>query len=71
MMSSRRQSLWVLALLAAVANAKATAKHGAVATESQTCSDIGGDILKAGGTAADAMIASVLCVGTVGFRMPL
>ncbi|KAF8308059.1 gamma-glutamyltranspeptidase [Clavulina sp. PMI_390] len=40
-------------------------KHGAVATESAVCSQIGGDILKQGGSAADAMIASVLCVGTV------
>lgn len=38
---------------------------GAVACESIVCSNIGGDILKAGGNAADAMIATVLCVGTI------
>ncbi|KAF8526584.1 gamma-glutamyltranspeptidase [Hysterangium stoloniferum] len=40
-------------------------KHGAVATEVAECSDIGVDILKEGGNAADAMIASALCVGTI------
>lgn len=40
-------------------------KNGAVATESVVCSGVGGDILKQGGTAADAMIASVLCVGVI------
>lgn len=40
-------------------------KHGAVTSESAVCSGVGGDILKQGGTAADAMIATVLCVGVV------
>ncbi|KAF3395492.1 Gamma-glutamyltransferase [Talaromyces pinophilus] len=41
-------------------------KVGAVATESAICSRIGTDILDRGGNAADAAIASTLCVGTVG-----
>lgn len=41
-------------------------KLGAVASESSICSDIGGDILKAGGNAADSMVATVLCVGVIG-----
>lgn len=40
-------------------------KHGAVACESKVCSDIGGDIFRLGGSAADAMIATVLCVGVI------
>jgi len=39
--------------------------HGAVAMEIAECSQIGGDMLKMGGSAADAMIAGCLCVGTV------
>ncbi|KXS98518.1 hypothetical protein AC578_5520 [Pseudocercospora eumusae] len=41
-------------------------KLGAVASESDICSEIGGDILKKGGNAADATVATVLCVGVVG-----
>jgi gamma-glutamyltranspeptidase/glutathione hydrolase len=40
-------------------------KHGAVACESEVCSNVGGSILKLGGSAADAMIATVLCVGVI------
>jgi len=40
-------------------------KNGGVATEVGQCSDIGVDIMKAGGNAADAIIASGLCVGTI------
>lgn len=40
-------------------------KHGGVATEVGECSDIGVNILKAGGNAADAIISSALCVGTI------
>ncbi|KAM0745866.1 gamma-glutamyltranspeptidase [Meredithblackwellia eburnea MCA 4105] len=39
--------------------------HGAVATEAAPCSQIGIDILEQGGNAADAIIASGLCVGTI------
>ncbi|KAJ7724372.1 gamma-glutamyltranspeptidase [Mycena metata] len=40
-------------------------KHGGVATEVGECSSIGVDIMKAGGNAADAILASALCVGTI------
>lgn len=36
-------------------------EHGAVATETETCSQIGIDILKDGGKATDAAIGSALC----------
>lgn len=36
-------------------------RHGAVATESEICSQIGLDILKENGTATDAAIGSALC----------
>ncbi|TLD14591.1 hypothetical protein PspLS_11068 [Pyricularia sp. CBS 133598] len=39
---------------------------GAVASETAECSHIGTDILKAGGNAADAMVGTVFCVGTIG-----
>jgi len=41
-------------------------QHGAVASESRECSQIGIDIMKLGGNAADAMIATTLCVGVIG-----
>jgi len=41
-------------------------QHGAVASESQECTQIGIDIMKLGGNAADAMIATTLCVGVIG-----
>ncbi|TFK45646.1 gamma-glutamyltranspeptidase [Heliocybe sulcata] len=40
-------------------------QHGAVATEVGLCSEVGVDILKLGGNAADAAIAGSLCVGTI------
>ncbi|KAH8836066.1 gamma-glutamyltranspeptidase [Flagelloscypha sp. PMI_526] len=43
----------------------ASTKHGAVASEVKECSDAGVGILKDGGTAADAIIATGLCVGTI------
>lgn len=39
---------------------------GAVASESSICSNIGTDVLKKGGNAADSMIATVFCVGVIG-----
>ncbi|KAK7510742.1 gamma-glutamyltransferase [Phyllosticta citriasiana] len=42
------------------------ASTGAVAAESQECSTIGIDLLKAGGSAADALVGTVLCVGVIG-----
>ncbi|RIB07507.1 nucleophile aminohydrolase [Gigaspora rosea] len=41
------------------------AKHGAVASELVNCSRIGIDVLKEGGSAVDAAIATELCVGTI------
>ena len=41
-------------------------KLGAVASESSICSSIGIDILKAGGNAADTLVATVFCIGVVG-----
>jgi len=42
-----------------------TASHGVVASENETCSEIGRDVLKEGGSAVDAAIASSLCIGTL------
>ncbi|KAG4443258.1 hypothetical protein IFR05_001301 [Cadophora sp. M221] len=42
------------------------AKLGAVASESAVCSKIGTDILKSGGNAADAIVATQFCVGVIG-----
>ncbi|KZF26975.1 gamma-glutamyltransferase [Xylona heveae TC161] len=41
-------------------------KLGAVASESTICSNIGIELLKAGGNAADALVGTVLCVGVIG-----
>ncbi|KAF2209868.1 hypothetical protein CERZMDRAFT_113613 [Cercospora zeae-maydis SCOH1-5] len=41
-------------------------KLGAVASESKECSEVGAQILKQGGNAADSMVATVLCVGVMG-----
>ena len=40
-------------------------KNGGVACEVAECSDIGIDILAAGGNAVDSIIATTLCVGTI------
>ncbi|KAJ3744073.1 gamma-glutamyltranspeptidase [Lentinula detonsa] len=42
-----------------------TAPHGGIATEAAPCTDIGINILQQGGNAADAIIASGLCVGVI------
>ncbi|KAL5121996.1 hypothetical protein ACEQ8H_000212 [Pleosporales sp. CAS-2024a] len=39
--------------------------HGAVASESSICSNIGIDLLKQGGNAADALVGTVACIGVV------
>ncbi|KAJ3714928.1 gamma-glutamyltranspeptidase [Lentinula guzmanii] len=44
---------------------QATAPHGGVATEAAPCTEIGLNILQGGGNAADAIIASGLCVGVI------
>ncbi|KAG0321730.1 hypothetical protein BGZ97_010557 [Linnemannia gamsii] len=41
------------------------AKHGAVAAEEIHCSEIGVEVMKEGGNAVDAAIASCLCIGTI------
>jgi len=41
------------------------AKHGAVASENESCSIIGVELLKQGGSAVDAAIAATLCIGVV------
>jgi hypothetical protein len=41
------------------------ARHGAVATELDICSNIGIKILQEGGNAVDAAIASGICIGSV------
>ncbi|KAH1466015.1 hypothetical protein KXX58_005561 [Aspergillus fumigatus] len=41
-------------------------RRGAVASESAICSRHGIDILELGGNAADALVATVLCVGVIG-----
>ncbi|KAG8747908.1 hypothetical protein FRC10_010527 [Ceratobasidium sp. 414] len=46
-------------------NTSSFGKHGAVATEVKQCSDLGIELMKKGGNAADAMIGAQLCVGTV------
>jgi gamma-glutamyltranspeptidase/glutathione hydrolase len=43
-----------------------SAKRGAVASESSVCSEIGIDILKKGGNAADALVATQFCIGVIG-----
>lgn len=43
----------------------ARGRNGAVATEVKVCSDVGIQVLKEGGNAIDAAIASCLCVGSV------
>ncbi|GLJ51687.1 hypothetical protein SUGI_1098420 [Cryptomeria japonica] len=41
------------------------AEHGVVAADDERCSDIGTDVLKEGGHAVDAAVATSLCLGVV------
>jgi gamma-glutamyltranspeptidase/glutathione hydrolase len=40
--------------------------NGAVASESTVCSNIGIELLKYGGNAADALVGTVFCIGVIG-----
>ncbi|KAJ2853248.1 hypothetical protein GGI22_004940, partial [Coemansia erecta] len=42
-----------------------TARNGAVATDEPRCSAIGADVLRDGGSAVDAAVASALCIGVL------
>ncbi|KAH8778074.1 gamma-glutamyltranspeptidase [Hyaloscypha finlandica] len=66
-----RGLLWLLLLNGHLANAvPAHGKDalGAVSSESKTCSEIGIELLRRGGNAADAMVGTTLCVGVVGMQ---
>jgi len=41
------------------------AKSGAVASENVLCSEIGIDVMKDGGNAVDAAVATTFCIGVV------
>ncbi|CAO3597520.1 unnamed protein product [Absidia cylindrospora] len=43
----------------------ANGTHGAVAVETQECSDVGVEVLRQGGNAVDSAIASALCIGVM------
>eukprot|EP00731_Ephydatia_muelleri_P037474 Em0481g1a len=43
-------------------------QHAAVATDAAMCSQVGVDILKKGGSAVDAAVASMFCVGVVNLH---
>ena len=45
-----------------------TYKHAAVATDAPDCSVVGVKVLQKGGSAVDAAIASLLCVGTINLH---
>ncbi|KAF2222356.1 gamma-glutamyltranspeptidase [Elsinoe ampelina] len=47
-------------------NATTYGRQGAVSSETALCSQLGAKILRIGGNAADAMVASVFCTGVVG-----
>lgn len=42
-----------------------TGLHGAVASDSEVCSKIGADVMRENGTAIDAAIATLICLGLI------
>lgn len=48
------------------ANSTDAPKHGAVASESAVCSEIGISLLEQGGNAIDALVGTTFCVGVIG-----
>ncbi|KAK7752989.1 hypothetical protein SLS62_004938 [Diatrype stigma] len=58
--------LTLLAQFALAAPASTGPELGAVASESAVCSRIGTDLLEAGGSAGDALVGTVFCVGVIG-----
>ncbi|KAF8996182.1 hypothetical protein BDZ89DRAFT_813918, partial [Hymenopellis radicata] len=70
-MARIRTTLWLLAVVAFAhasvlpRNADQKGKNGAVVSEVAECSDVGVRMLMRGGSAADAIIATGLCVGTI------
>ena len=44
---------------------KKTGFHGAVASDSEVCSNIGADVMRDNGTAIDAAIATLICLGLI------
>ena len=42
-----------------------TAVHGAVASDSEVCSNIGADVMRDNGTAIDVAIATLVCLGLI------
>ena len=46
-------------------NQKRSGLNGAVASDSEVCSKIGADVIRDGGTAIDAAIATLICLGLI------
>ncbi|KAI0126330.1 gamma-glutamyltransferase 1 [Xylariales sp. AK1849] len=65
-------TIWLLQLLCVVQHVRGSPQHshephlGAVASENAVCSQIGIELLKEGGNAADALVGTVFCVGVIG-----
>lgn len=44
-------------------------RHGAVVTDHEACTAIGGQVLEDGGNAVDAAVAASMCLGVVHFHV--